>query len=207
MKAGTRMDANAHTDKGRWTPQTQMLQTIQLWIEKASLQPTTALSIDVNESIDQMLLSRWPTLQIMRATYPKIDCQSLPMPDDSFDLVYSNQVLEHIPRPWLAASEIVRVLRPSGFGIHTTCTFNPRHGPPQFEDYYRFLPAGLSQLFTGVKIHELGEWGNAHAIRHNVSIDDGHGKLGGRRFDRSIGSRSDGLYPWVVWIIFEKPAS
>lgn len=198
------MGTNAHTDKGRWTPQTQMLRSIQAWIGASPHQPRRALSIDVNESLDQMVLARWPGVEIVRATYPQVDCQHLPMADASFDLVYSNQVLEHIPRPWLAAAEIVRVLRSGGIGIHTTCTFNPRHGPPHFEDYYRFLKAGLAELFDGVRILQLDEWGNAEAIRHNVSVDDGHGVLGGRRFDASIGSRSDGLYPWVVWIIFEK---
>jgi ubiquinone/menaquinone biosynthesis C-methylase UbiE len=200
------IDPQLHTDDGRWTPQTQMLRSIQAWIgaAPAKFAPREALSIDVNESIDGMLLHRWPGLKVTRASYPKIDCQDLPMADDSFDLVYSNQVLEHIPKPWQAASEIIRVLRRGGLGIHTTCAFNPRHGPPHFEDFYRFMPSGLAQLFPGVKVHELAEWGNAEAIRHNVSVDDGFGKLGGRRFDESIGARSDGLYPWVVWIIFEK---
>jgi ubiquinone/menaquinone biosynthesis C-methylase UbiE len=199
------IDPILHTDSGRWTPQTQMLRSIQSWIERAPIPaPVDALSIDVNESIDGMLLRRWPQLRITRATYPKIDCQALPMPDASFDLVYSNQVLEHVPRPWVAAQEILRVLRPGGIGIHTTCAFNPRHGPPHFEDYYRFMPSGLAQLFPGVKVHQLAEWGNADAIRYNVTANDGFGQLGGRRFDESIGSKSDGLYPWVVWIIFQR---
>jgi SAM-dependent methyltransferase len=154
--------------------------------------------------MDDVLLPRWPKLQITRAIWPGVDSQNLPMPDASFDLVYSNQVLEHVPRPWEAGRQIMRVLRPGGVGIHTSCAFNPRHGPPQFEDYFRFLRPGFAQLFPGAKILQLEEWGNREAILHNVSVDDGHGKLGGRRFDQRIGTTSDGLYPWVVWIIFEK---
>ena len=199
------MDPTAHTDDGRWTPQTQMMRSIEAWVAASPHEPRTALSIDRNETLDRVLRARWPALSIAVASYPQVDCQRLPMDDAGFDLVYSNQVLEHVPRPWLAGEQIVRVLRPGGIGIHTTCTFNPRHGPPAFEDYYRFLPAGLAQLFPGVKVLSLGEWGNARAIAHNVTVTDGPGPLGGRRFGPEIGAVSDGLYPWVVWIIFEKP--
>jgi SAM-dependent methyltransferase len=36
------------------------------------------------------------------------------IPDDSFDVVFSSDVFEHIDRPWLAAQEITRILRPGG---------------------------------------------------------------------------------------------
>ena len=40
-------------------------------------------------------------------------------PDNSFDLVYSSNVLEHVKRIDLCLGEIHRVLRPSGIGIHS----------------------------------------------------------------------------------------
>ena len=146
-----------------------------------------------------------PGLEVSRAIWPQIDVQNLNMyNDNSFDLVYSHQVLEHIPKPWIAAKEIVRVLKPNGLGVHTTCAFNPRHGPPAFNDYYRFLPDGLEQLFDGVETLNKSEWGNRDALIYNLAIDDGFGELGGRRFNKTVGSKSDGLYPWVTWIIFRK---
>ncbi|MCY4397033.1 MAG: class I SAM-dependent methyltransferase [Rhodospirillaceae bacterium] len=39
--------------------------------------------------------------------------------DNSFDLVYSSNVLEHVEEIDLCLSEIYRVLRPSGIGIHS----------------------------------------------------------------------------------------
>ncbi|HNJ78681.1 MAG TPA: class I SAM-dependent methyltransferase [Marmoricola sp.] len=38
----------------------------------------------------------------------------LPFRDDSFDLVYSSNVLEHVPDPWRMADEMVRVTKPGG---------------------------------------------------------------------------------------------
>jgi SAM-dependent methyltransferase len=42
------------------------------------------------------------------------DCESLPFPDDSFDVVYSWGVIHHTPDTPRAAREILRVLRPGG---------------------------------------------------------------------------------------------
>jgi SAM-dependent methyltransferase len=41
----------------------------------------------------------------------------IPFPDSSFDFVFSIEVLEHVPNPFRAAEEILRVLRPQGIWI------------------------------------------------------------------------------------------
>lgn len=196
---------NDFLDNGYWTPQTVMLRAIQEWVSKSDLDIDKALSIDNNPTLDEILLSRWPDLQIDKAVLPEVDAMNMShIKDGTYDLVYSHQVLEHISKPWIAAKEIIRVLRPSGLGIHTTCSFNPRHGPPQFLDYYRFLVDGLVALFDDTTVLAKGEWGNREAILYNVGINDGHGNLGGRRFHEAIGSKNDNLYPWHTWIIFQK---
>ncbi|MEQ8171689.1 MAG: class I SAM-dependent methyltransferase, partial [Candidatus Eremiobacterota bacterium] len=193
------------TDNGLWTPQTFMLQEINRWVRKTDFNARYALSIDNNPTLDPVILKKWPEINIVRAVYPEYDVQNLShLKDNTFDLVYSHQVIEHIPKPWNAAKEIVRVLKQGGIGLHTTCAFNPRHGLPEFNDYYRFLPDGLAELFEGVKIIIKGGWGNRNALIHNLSVDDGHGLLGGRRFDKVIGQENDNLYPWHTWVIFMK---
>ncbi|MDQ2837349.1 MAG: class I SAM-dependent methyltransferase [Actinomycetota bacterium] len=42
------------------------------------------------------------------------DAESIPYPDDSFDLVVGHAVLHHIPDVQLALSEVLRVLKPGG---------------------------------------------------------------------------------------------
>jgi SAM-dependent methyltransferase len=47
------------------------------------------------------------------------DLQRLSFADRSFDLVLSSDVLEHVPEPYLAHQEILRVLKPRGRHIFT----------------------------------------------------------------------------------------
>lgn len=194
------------TVDGFWTPQTFMLQAIQEWFFTAQLPgAATALSIDQNPTLNQILLACWPALHIDYAIHPRHDAQNLAdFADEQFDIVYSHQVLEHLPKPWRAGNELVRVLKPGGIGLHTTCAFNPLHGPPDFNDYYRFFPDGLAELFEGVDISVVAGWGNREALAHNLIMNDGNGALGGRRFHPLIGQRNDKYYPWVTWIIFTK---
>jgi len=193
-------------DHGLWTPQTSMMRSIQTWIMNTAHYVGHALSIDQNPTLEPIIQWKWPAVSIEHAIYPSQNAMDLKeYSEHRFDLVFSHQVLEHIPKPWVAAREIMRVLKPGGIGIHTSCAFNPRHGTPHFQDYYRFLPEGLTQLFDEVEVIQNGEWGCREAILYNVGIDDGHGDLGGRRFCEALGSKNDGLYPWVTWIIFRKP--
>jgi SAM-dependent methyltransferase len=64
----------------------------------------------------------------------------------SFDVVFSMDVLEHVERPWDAAGECVRLLRPGGLMIHKTL-FSYRYHPSPI-DYWRFSAQGLAYLFT-----------------------------------------------------------
>jgi ubiquinone/menaquinone biosynthesis C-methylase UbiE len=48
------------------------------------------------------------------------DAQHLPFENETFDLIFSCECLEHIPNPKLALSEMYRVLKPQGHLILTT---------------------------------------------------------------------------------------
>jgi SAM-dependent methyltransferase len=53
----------------------------------------------------------------------------LPFATDTFDVCYSSNVLEHVPRPWRMAEEMVRVTRPGGLVfISYTTWFGPWGG-------------------------------------------------------------------------------
>jgi SAM-dependent methyltransferase len=65
---------------------------------------------------------------------------------NSFDAVISVSVFEHIARPWLAAAQIARILRPGGQAFVYSHFAFPEHAFPS--DYWRFTRAGLELLFT-----------------------------------------------------------
>lgn len=57
----------------------------------------------------------------------KGDAQKMPFRDDYFDIVYLASVIEHIPNPHLALTEISRVLGPNGiFSMTTDYVDDPR---------------------------------------------------------------------------------
>jgi SAM-dependent methyltransferase len=95
---------------------------------------------------------------ITETTYPDVDICALPYKNGAFDMVVSDQVLEHVREPREAVAESVRVTRSGGLIVHTTCCVNPIHGRP---DHWRFTPNGLTLLVPDdAKLLEVGGWGN-----------------------------------------------
>ncbi len=76
------------------------------------------------------------------------------IPDDTFDLVVSSDVFEHIDRPWMAAQEIGRILKPSGVAVTRTVWSWRNHPCPI--DYWRFSPECLEFLFSDLNLLEKG---------------------------------------------------
>jgi len=81
------------------------------------------------------------------------DCAA-EVPDESFDLVFSSDVFEHIDRPWLAAPEIARILTPGGIAI-THTLFSWRNHPCPI-DYWRYSAECLEFLFADLVTLEKG---------------------------------------------------
>jgi len=69
---------------------------------------------------------------------------TLPVADDTVDLVLSTQVLEHVEDPALYLSECTRVLRPGGSLVLTTHGIMHLHRDP--EDYWRWTCDGLEKV-------------------------------------------------------------
>jgi SAM-dependent methyltransferase len=64
---------------------------------------------------------------------------------DSFDFIICCSVFEHVQRPWIAAHEIARVLKPGGCIYVQTHNAFPIHAYPY--DYWRFTREALATLF------------------------------------------------------------
>jgi len=84
------------------------------------------------------------------AAFPSTDViadgESLPFRDSCFDGVFSLAVLEHIRRPWVAARELVRVLKPGGTLRVDVPFLQPVHGYP--EHFFNMTSEGLCSLFS-----------------------------------------------------------
>jgi SAM-dependent methyltransferase len=70
------------------------------------------------------------------------DGSRLPFRSDSVQLVFSRQVLEHVPQPELAMAEINRVLEPGGLFVGSTSHLEAFHS----FSYWNFTPYGMVQL-------------------------------------------------------------
>ncbi|WP_113154400.1 class I SAM-dependent methyltransferase [Nitratireductor sp. OM-1] len=70
------------------------------------------------------------------------DGVSLPFPDESFDLVFSNQVLEHVRYPEKVLSEVRRVLEGGGLFVGQTSQLEPYHS----FSYWNFTIYGFVEI-------------------------------------------------------------
>lgn len=115
------------------------------------------LAISTREPFCRMLSLKG---EVVEAHYPEHNITALNFPDESFDYVVSDQVLEHVEGdPLQAVEETRRLLKPGGIAIHTTCFINPIHGAPS--DFWRFTPQGMKYLGKNFsRVIDYGGWGN-----------------------------------------------
>jgi SAM-dependent methyltransferase len=78
----------------------------------------------------------------------------VPLPDASFDLVLSTQVLEHVEDTQLHLDECFRLLRPGGTLVLSTHGVMYYHRDP--EDYWRWTRPGLERIVAapGFQVEE-----------------------------------------------------
>ena len=93
-------------------------------------------------------------------------CNQMSDFEGNFDLIYSNNVFEHLVDPFTAARNIHYLLKEGGIVI-TIVPFSQRyHRSP--EDYFRFTHQGVEILFTAAGNFELLQSGyDIHGRRNN----------------------------------------
>jgi SAM-dependent methyltransferase len=91
---------------------------------------------------------------------PHIDyvgrAEAIPLADDSFDLVITQEVLEHVADPFKAIQEIHRVLRPGGrLYLQLPFIIGYHPGPT---DFWRFTREGMTRMLeiAGLECREIG---------------------------------------------------
>lgn len=116
------------------------------------------LSISNSQHLTSLLNITEP--QVIEANFPEFDILNLPFPDNQFDFVICDQILEHVEgSPQKAVDETYRVLKHGGILVQTSCLFYGIHESPK--DFWRFTPKALALLCKPFsKIIDLGGWGN-----------------------------------------------
>ena len=85
------------------------------------------------------------------------DAHHIPLPDNTFDAVVVQAVLEHVLQPAQVADEIWRVLRPGGFVYAETPFMQQVHEGPF--DFTRFTESGHRYLFRKFELISSGASG------------------------------------------------
>ena len=118
--------------------------------------------------------------------------EALPFADEQFDFIFCLAVLEHTMRPWDAAREMCRVLKPGGTIIVDWPFLQPVHGYPHH--YFNATPTGNQSLFEPFCDIVSIEAGDHHhpIVAVNMILDSWRIGLPGavaRRFERmTVGS-------------------
>jgi ubiquinone/menaquinone biosynthesis C-methylase UbiE len=171
----------------------------------ARLPPNPASALCISHSTHLLGIMGIKPAEITEANYPECKMNDLPFADNRFDLVTSDQVLEHIEDdPVEAVEETRRVLKPGGIAVHTTVFNFPIHAVPG--DFWRYTPDALRFLCRKFSsIVECDGWGNyeawnwarrglhfepiPHATWHPV---------------HRIAVRNDPDWPIMTWVIAKK---
>lgn len=108
----------------------------------------------------------WDTLNIFddkRLTFPNSPQYSFPIMDDTYDIVISANVIEHVKKIWKWIPELARITKTGGLVI----TVNPvswnYHEDPV--DCWRIYPEGMKALYedAGLKV-ELSKFENLESM-------------------------------------------
>lgn len=129
--------------------------------------------------------------------YPDFDiCQISDDHVNSADIVFAEQVFEHVKNPWRAAENIYKMLREDGYFLITTPFFLKVHGAPM--DYWRWTKEGLLAMLedVGFYVENIDAWGNRDCIISNFNqwTDYQEGQ--------NLHNEQD--FPVVVWALAKK---
>jgi len=124
-------------------------------------------------------------------------CHCPEIEDNSFDITFSMDVLEHVDNPFDAAKECIRITKPGGLLVHRTL-FSYRYHPSP-NDYWRFTSQGLEKLFVSS--------GNVETVLKGYDIRDrrrnrkGKGITSRPPIDWMGGFRENWLVLWIGRVV------
>lgn len=121
---------------------------------------TELIGCDVNE--EDLVHARVLNRNVMNLRYETNNALALTYPDNTFDLIVSCEVIEHVGQPELMVREMYRVMKPGGIAI---MTFPSREFPVTYDPVNR-----IWQLTRGDDSREYAVSQGAYAFGHEYLI-------------------------------------
>ena len=147
-----------------------------------------------------------PNASVTEADYPEHNFVDLKFDDNSFDLVVSDQVLEHVEGdPFQAVRESHRILKPGGIAVHTTVMLFQIHGYPS--DFWRYTPDCLKMLCRDFdQILACDGWGNRYMPLLNwLGLIEGFPVPASSLHPYNyFATHNEWRYPVVTWVVARK---
>ena len=138
----------------------------------------------------------WKSHRAVR--FPAFDlCTHYPL-EPIADIVFCEQVLEHVSDPSRAVRNLYSLLVPGGFAVVSVPFLIRIHLEP--DDHWRFSPTGLRLLLStaGFDVVHVKAWGNRRCARANLRFWRPYVPL-----LHSLTNQGD--VPLVVWAIARRP--
>jgi SAM-dependent methyltransferase len=114
----------------------------------------------------------WDTVDLgsdSRLTYTAVSEYTFPIADNSYDLILSGQVIEHVRRIWVWMKELARVCKAGGTVITINPVSWPYHEHPV--DCWRAYPEGIRALYGDASLEViLSKWESLEAARYRRAI-------------------------------------
>jgi SAM-dependent methyltransferase len=138
----------------------------------------------------------WKSHQVLH--FPVFDLCTQDSLEPAADVVFCEQVLEHVVDPMQAVRNLYSLTVPGGFTVISVPFLIRIHLEP--EDHWRFSPTGLQLLVSraGFEVVVLKAWGNRRCVRANLRSWRPYVP-----FRHSLVNPDDA--PLVVWAIARRP--
>ncbi len=114
---------------------------------KAQAQKVEWFGLDIDESPEVNARTK------ITGDFYTFDGINIPFDDNYFDVIYSNQVFEHVRYPEALLTEIHRVLKPGAYFMGSVSYLEPYHS----FSYWNYTPYGFKEILTkaGLEVVEI----------------------------------------------------
>ncbi|MCU0754995.1 MAG: class I SAM-dependent methyltransferase [Xanthomonadales bacterium] len=172
----------------------------------ASLPSRHGRILDISSSMHLASVIGLDPSEVTSLAYPDYTIFNIPYPDNHFDWIVSDQCFEHLEgQPIDAIHECLRVLKPGGRMLHTTCFMTAYHGGGGLGDFWRFSPEGLSLLCRDAT--EVTAKGSGHPLSNLLNSFIGWSMVPSKRWHplTRLAELNHRGHPAMVWVYARKP--